>query len=654
MAYVCSWLSLVCKSNPTLRCHLCRTDHHTPPPPYSRRQALSVLEMSQAMKKRGKGTPLAADLHAQMTLVKTLDKDGEGGIDESEFVDGMLEQLSAEPDGASSQWIAKEMAKAETNGLDDNGDGDDSREQRLLTALADSGADARAAARRDDHGAAGAARAAAEQERLAVEAAAAAAEEAERKAAEQAAHEKMLAALAEREAALAAREAALGDAAKRELANLAAANAAHVLGVAQRAVKAARAAADAAHHLFAKDAASHASDAHIMRRSAHALQRHARGRQSRQRLPGLKDQAARERAEAACLRALRAERRRVIREDRIRALVQASLRSKLVRDRDAAGAAAAASAASAPRNPPRSPGLRVASRGPGVTTPSRSFGAPLRSAARPGLIRSGQPRRSSPAASRAPLLPASRVTASPIAPPGLSGGRNSPGSTPPGLGSRSASPVAGASSAARTPSPSARRAVARMDAALAAVTVRAASASPAARRAAARVEAAESNRFVQRIHAQREAELALSPRASGASVARTHASRTLPIRTAVESPPQPPTREDRVRNRVLSARSKPRYSPPAGAVGRVVARVEDEEGSEFMPGPSDDVESSDYADDSDDHQQVFTGGYARQPPSVRVSRHGSISISFSPKKAGGLAANSQSPNHAALRGLLGS
>ena len=85
-----------------------------------------------------------------------------------------------------------------------------------------------------------------------------------------------------------------------------------------------------------------------------------------------------------------------------------------------------------------------------------------------------------------------------------------------------------------------------------------------------------------------------------------------------------------------------------------MARVEDEEGSEFMPGPSDDVESSDYADDSDDHQQVFTGGYARQPPSVRVSRHGSISISFSPKKAGGLAANSQSPNHAALRGLLGS
>ena len=176
-----------------------------------------------------------------------------------------------------------------------------------------------------------------------------------------------------------------------------------------------------------------------------------------------------------------------------------------------------------------------------------------------------------------------------------------------------------------------------MDAALAAVTARATSASPAARRAAARVEAAESNRFVERIYAQRDAERA--------PTARTDASRTVPIRAAADTP-LPPSHEDRVRARILSARSKPRYFPPAGVVGRVVAKVEDEV-----------VESSDGGDSSDEyqHESQGRGGYAaappgsrqspHSPPSVRVSRHGSISINF---------AGNGSPNHAALRGLLGS
>ena len=176
---------------------------------------------------------------------------------------------------------------------------------------------------------------------------------------------------------------------------------------------------------------THFRDAHLRRTSAHHLQRHARGRSQRSRLPALRAKIAVERAEAERQRLVRLAERQRLREDRIRDLVGAALRKKLIADFERARAAAenARNRAldAAHEKSLCSPGLRIAGRGSSVTSPSvtpivygeqRRRSPPTKrrgESVAPGLVHRRARLRASPARAVAIL----RAPSSPATPPGL-------------------------------------------------------------------------------------------------------------------------------------------------------------------------------------------------------------------------------------------
>ena len=176
---------------------------------------------------------------------------------------------------------------------------------------------------------------------------------------------------------------------------------------------------------------THSRDAHLRRTSAHHLQRHARGRSQRSRLPALRAKIAVERAEAERQRLVRLAERQRLREDRIRDLVGAALRKKLIADFERARAAAenARNRAldAAHEKSLCSPGLRIAGRGSSVTSPSvtaivygeqRRRSPPTKQRGKsvaPGLVNRRARLRASPARAVSIL----RAPSSPATPPGL-------------------------------------------------------------------------------------------------------------------------------------------------------------------------------------------------------------------------------------------